>query len=84
MWHGVPVVAIPSFSDQPENADRLVGLGAAVALVPLETVQPDALYEAIMKVISDSSFRKNASRVSANLRLHKRSGTQRAAGPRYL
>ncbi|MCP3805520.1 glycosyltransferase [Allokutzneria sp. A3M-2-11 16] len=49
---GVPMVAIPLFTDQHPNASRMAELGAAVVLDP-ETLSVDALISACRKVLDD-------------------------------
>ncbi len=80
MWYGVPVVGVPAIGDQPDNADRMEGLGSGIALPPLSDVQEDQLYDAVMEVVSKPSYREKAGLLSARLRSHKRSGLQRAGG----
>ncbi|XP_038160658.1 UDP-glucuronosyltransferase 2C1-like isoform X1 [Cyprinodon tularosa] len=64
LFHGVPVVGIPLFGDQPDNLARLSRRGAAVVLhFNLMTV--DELVEALHAVIHEPSFRSNMQRLSS-------------------
>lgn len=56
---GVPIVALPIFAEQPANATRVVELGAGVRL-DIEDVTPTALRSAIVRVLSEPTFRARA------------------------
>ncbi|XP_035663627.1 UDP-glucuronosyltransferase 2C1-like [Branchiostoma floridae] len=67
LHHGVPMVCLPLFFDQPGNAARVVARGLGVKL-DLSAVTTDQLYEAITLVITNKSYRETAARLS---RLHR-------------
>ena len=80
MWHGVPVVGLPGGADQPDNALKLAHRGAGIALPFMWNVKEQQVYHALMRVLSEPSFKEKAQEVSLRLRSHKRTGLQRAAG----
>jgi MGT family glycosyltransferase len=61
---GLPLVVVPLFADQPDNARRVEEVGAGVA------VQPDAsaIREALRAVLEQVSYRDTVPRVAAELR----------------
>ncbi|XP_019625539.1 PREDICTED: UDP-glucuronosyltransferase 2C1-like [Branchiostoma belcheri] len=67
LHHGVPMVCLPLFSDQPANAARVVARGLGVTL-DFSTVTADQLYQAILHVLTNKSYRETAARLS---RLHR-------------
>ncbi len=52
VYHGVPMVAVPLFGDQYDNAQRLVSRGMAVK-VDIATLTSDELAQAIRTVLTD-------------------------------
>jgi UDP:flavonoid glycosyltransferase YjiC (YdhE family) len=64
---GVPMVVLPLFADQPNNARRVADLGAGVALErgPAGIAE---LAEAVAVVLDDSSYRGAAARVASEVR----------------
>ena len=52
VYHGVPMVAVPLFGDQMDNAQRLVSRGMAVK-VDIATLTSDELANAIRTVAND-------------------------------
>ncbi|XP_072022368.1 UDP-glucuronosyltransferase 2A3-like [Amphiura filiformis] len=77
VYHGVPMVAVPLFADQYDNAQRLVSRGMAVK-VDITTLTSSELAQAIHTVISDPSYKSNATRISAILRDSPRTPTEEA------
>ena len=66
LFHGVPLVCVPHFGDQPQNADRVAAQGAG-ALVPLAEISA-ARVTAEVERVNGESFRANAARLAASLR----------------
>jgi UDP:flavonoid glycosyltransferase YjiC (YdhE family) len=60
--HGLPQVALPRGTDQPQNAALLERAGAGV-VVPPDDFAVDTIRGAIEKVTRDPSFRVAAERV---------------------
>ncbi|XP_019616461.1 PREDICTED: UDP-glucuronosyltransferase 2C1-like [Branchiostoma belcheri] len=54
MYHGVPVVGMPLWTDAYDNIARIVARGMAVSL-DIHTVTSEEVYQAITTVISDPS-----------------------------
>ncbi|XP_036622715.1 UDP-glucuronosyltransferase 1A3-like [Trichosurus vulpecula] len=67
LCNGVPVVLMPLFADQMDNAKRMESKGAGVTLNVLEMTSDD-LSKALKKVINDKSYKENIIHLSA---LHK-------------
>ncbi|XP_078573757.1 UDP-glucuronosyltransferase 2C1-like [Branchiostoma floridae x Branchiostoma japonicum] len=67
LHHGVPMVCLPLFADQPANAARVVARGLGVTL-DFSTVTADQLYQAVLHVVTNTSYRETAARLS---RLHR-------------
>ncbi|XP_028732130.1 UDP-glucuronosyltransferase 1A9 isoform X1 [Peromyscus leucopus] len=65
--NGVPMVMMPLFGDQMDNAKRMETRGAGVTLNVLEMTADD-LENALKTVINDKSYKENIMRLS---RLHK-------------
>ncbi|XP_070538135.1 UDP-glucuronosyltransferase 2A3-like [Ptychodera flava] len=63
IFHGVPIVGIPLWSDQFDNMARMTEKGMAVTLA-MATLTSDELYEAVTDVIEDPSYKENAARLS--------------------
>lgn len=68
---GVPIVCIPTGRDQPDNAARLVHLGAGIRLG--KDAPPAKVAGAIRKVLADPSYRAAAKRVGERLQVEARS-----------
>ena len=54
-YHGVPVVAIPLFGDQPSNAKKVEYFGLGIA-VDHQTVNAQQLVEAIEIVVNEPRY----------------------------
>ncbi|XP_078684857.1 UDP-glucuronosyltransferase 2B1-like [Branchiostoma floridae x Branchiostoma belcheri] len=67
LYHGVPMVCTPLAAEQPGNAARVVSRGLGVRL-DFSTFTKETLYQAIMQVLTDRSYRERAARLS---RLHR-------------
>ena len=59
----MPLVVVPTEWDRPENAQRVVEAGAGLRIAP-EQCTPERLRDAIERVLSEPSFRKNAQRLA--------------------
>ncbi|WP_158841101.1 glycosyltransferase [Saccharothrix deserti] len=64
--HGLPTVLLPMGADQPHNADQCTRLGVGKALDPV-TVTPQGVRDAVTEVLADSSYRRAAERVRAEI-----------------
>lgn len=73
---GVPVVVVPSESDQYETAQRVVASGAGIS-VPQTRCSPSRLLDAVQRVYSNGSFRANTRRLAAAFKSY--GGASRAA-----
>ncbi|XP_015218905.1 UDP-glucuronosyltransferase 2A2-like isoform X1 [Lepisosteus oculatus] len=63
IYHGVPMVGIPLFGDQPDNMMHMKTKGAAV-VVDFNNMESKDLVDALSTVINDTSYRENAMRLS--------------------
>jgi UDP:flavonoid glycosyltransferase YjiC (YdhE family) len=57
--HGLPLVIVPVFSDQPDNARRCAQLGVAKVIAPGDRT-PEAFRDAVRAMLQDPSYRRNA------------------------
>lgn len=58
---GVPLVVVPQFADQHDNAARVSALGAGL------TADPDSVRDAVLRVLYEESFRTGAQRIAAEI-----------------
>uniref|UniRef100_A0A3Q3WZ36 UDP-glucuronosyltransferase n=1 Tax=Mola mola TaxID=94237 RepID=A0A3Q3WZ36_MOLML len=63
IYHGVPMVGIPMFADQPENMEHMKMKGAATT-VTLNSMKIEDLRDAINTVVNDKSYKESAMRLS--------------------
>lgn len=63
MYHGVPVVGIPLFGDHYDTMTRVQAKGMGI-LLNWKTVTGDELYDALVKVINEPSYRHRALKLS--------------------
>ncbi|XP_019571216.2 UDP-glucuronosyltransferase 2B31 [Rhinolophus sinicus] len=63
IYHGIPMVGIPLFADQPDNIARVEAKGAAVSLY-FNTMSSTDLLNALKTVINDPFYKENAMKLS--------------------
>ncbi|XP_070470857.1 UDP-glucuronosyltransferase 2B31-like isoform X1 [Equus przewalskii] len=63
IYHGIPMVGIPLFADQPDNIVHMKAKGAAVSL-DFSTMSSTDLLNALKTVINDPSYKENAMKLS--------------------
>ncbi|XP_043576686.1 UDP glucuronosyltransferase 2 family, polypeptide A5 isoform X1 [Chiloscyllium plagiosum] len=63
IYHGVPMIGIPLFADQPDNMAHMKAKGAAVVLSFISLTKQD-LINAVNTVINDASYKENALKLS--------------------
>ncbi|XP_069314500.1 UDP-glucuronosyltransferase 2B17-like isoform X2 [Eulemur rufifrons] len=63
IYHGVPMVGIPLFAEQPDNIARMKAKGAAVR-VDFNTMSSTDLLSALKTVINDPMYKENAMKLS--------------------
>ncbi|KAK9838454.1 hypothetical protein WJX81_000210 [Elliptochloris bilobata] len=77
-YHGVPLVGIPMYGDQPDNVAKAVHRGFGL-LVPAKHLQAETLRAAVMRVATEPAFREAAKLVGMRLRAHPVPPVHRAA-----
>ncbi|PNI82614.1 UGT2B10 isoform 1 [Pan troglodytes] len=63
IYHGIPMVGIPLFFDQPDNIAHMKAKGAAVRL-DFNTMSSTDLLNALKTVINDPSYKENIMKLS--------------------
>jgi UDP:flavonoid glycosyltransferase YjiC (YdhE family) len=63
---GLPQLCVPQGADQFLNADAVAAAGAGISLMPGDT-DPDAISDAVVRLLDDASYRDAAGRVSASI-----------------
>ncbi|XP_066242119.1 UDP-glucuronosyltransferase 2B31-like [Saccopteryx leptura] len=63
IYHGIPMVGLPLFADQPDNIARMKFKGAAIRL-DLDTISSTQLLNALKTVINDPLYKENAMKLS--------------------
>ncbi|CAK6433123.1 unnamed protein product [Pipistrellus nathusii] len=63
IYHGIPMVGLPMFADQPDNIAHMKTKGAAVRL-DFNTISSADLLSALKTVINDPSYKENAMKLS--------------------
>jgi UDP:flavonoid glycosyltransferase YjiC (YdhE family) len=68
---GLPLVVVPLFADQPQNAARVEEVGAGIAVVP-DRADPEAsvqpLHDAVAAVLAEQSYGERAAALAAESR----------------
>ncbi|XP_010776938.1 UDP-glucuronosyltransferase 2A1-like [Notothenia coriiceps] len=64
IYHGVPMVGIPLFGDQPHNMVNMKTKGAALS-VEFNSMKTEDLRDAVNTVINEKSYKENAMRLSS-------------------
>ncbi|KAM5271742.1 UDP-glucuronosyltransferase 2B4-like [Ctenodactylus gundi] len=64
IYHGVPMVGVPLFADQPDNIAHMVAKGAAVK-VTFTTMSSTDLLNALKTVINNPVYKENAMQLSS-------------------
>lgn len=80
-YHGVPIVGMPLWGEQPDNVARAVeqGHGTCVSIDDTHNLARD-LQTALQRVLGNPSFAGNASRVSRLIQATRDSPARQAAG----
>jgi UDP:flavonoid glycosyltransferase YjiC (YdhE family) len=76
MWFGRPMLVLPIFWDQHDNAQRVHGTGYGMRL-PTYTFDDGQLHAAVDRLVADESLKARAA--AAGERLRRRPGTVMAA-----
>jgi len=63
---GVPLVVVPTEWDRPENAQRVVESGTGIR-IPADRCSPETLKKALVRVLTEPSFKRNAERMAGAL-----------------
>ncbi|XP_072477048.1 UDP-glucuronosyltransferase 2B18-like isoform X2 [Notamacropus eugenii] len=63
IYHGVPMIGVPMFADQPDNIAHMKAKGAAVE-VDFHTMTTADMLNALKTVINSPSYKENAMRLS--------------------
>jgi MGT family glycosyltransferase len=63
---GVPMVVVPMFADQPQNAERVAAVGAGLAL-PKRGATPEGIRDALSRVLAEESFRVAARKLAKGM-----------------
>ncbi|XP_072031065.1 UDP-glucuronosyltransferase 2B15-like [Amphiura filiformis] len=78
LYHGVPIICIPIFLDQFDNAQRVVSRGIGLRL-DIKTLTSKELLDAINTVLGDESFKSNMEKLSDIFRDDDKTPAERAA-----
>ena len=71
-YHGVPIVGMPLFGEQPDNVARAVekGWGLGITVHPLPRLAQN-LEQALTRVLKDPSFAQRAAQISHLMKAHR-------------
>ena len=78
LYHGVPMIGMPVFGDQPFNAIRMVRKGFGIQLNVVDFT-PDMLLSAIQEILRNSSYKENIWKASEIFRNRPMPPGKRAA-----
>ena len=83
-YHGVPLVGMPLFAEQPDNIARAIdrGFALSVSVKKLDTLAKD-LEQAIRRMLKEPSFAVSAAKVSHLMKAHRESPAQLAASEHF-
>ncbi len=83
-YHGVPIVGLPLFAEQPDNMARATeqGFGLSVSVDDVLGLSQN-LRRALLQILQNPSFADNASRVSRRIRATHWSPASQAASEAY-
>jgi glucuronosyltransferase len=77
VYHGVPFIALPVWSDQPINAQKAQEDGYAIKL-DWNQLTEEVLYDAIQRILTDPRYKRRMKEVSALMRDQMESPLERA------
>lgn len=81
LYHAVPTITFPLFSEQPHNALRMTHLGGGLTL-NIRDFTAEQLVWAINEILTNNSYRENIARRSAIF--HDQGGTPRQRAARWI
>lgn len=62
-YHGVPILGMPFFADQPENVKAIVAEGWALEL-PYDQITETTLTEALNEILTNKTYAENVKQIS--------------------
>jgi UDP:flavonoid glycosyltransferase YjiC (YdhE family) len=77
LYHGVPMLGMPMYGDQPYNARRAVHHGFGLSLNPLDFTS-ETLLKAVQSILNNQSYYGNIKRASTTFRSQAMTPTERA------
>ena len=63
-FHGVPVVAVPLYTEQEDNAEKLVKRAKVGAKIDFYTLTEEQLEQAVTEVLNNPIYKENAKKTS--------------------
>nr|AHX56951.1 UDP-glycosyltransferase 211H1 [Strigamia maritima] len=78
VYHRVPIVGIPVFTDQPGNIARVVQLHIGVQLL-YNDITEENVFNAITKILNDESYTRNVKKYSSIFRDQPEKPSEKAA-----